>query len=80
MTSQAELREIALGAARSYLRRMGIDPATIEPDKALAALDDLYRIDQEVLASIWYGSASDNQIKLFKREFSKWKERQRILG
>ena len=67
----AELRKIALGAARSYLRAQGTDPAQVDAQAAMAALDDLYRIDQATLASLWYGQASDNQIQLFRREWKK---------
>ena len=66
-----ELRKIALGAARSYLREQGTDPAQVEAQAAMEALDDLYRIDQATLASIWYGQASDNQVREFRRE---WRE------
>jgi len=69
----AELREIAIRAARSYLRAQGTDPAQVNVDAALAALDDLYRIDQAMLASLWYGQASDNQMREFRRE---WREQQ----
>ena len=69
--TKAQLRETALRAARSYLREQGIDPAQVDAEAALAALDDLYRIDQATLASLWYGQTSDNQIRLFRREWRK---------
>jgi len=65
-------RRIAAGAARSQLRRWGIDPKTVDAASALRVLDDIYRVDPELIASLWYGEASDNQIRLFKKEWIKW--------
>ena len=67
------MRRIAAGAIRSEARKQGIDPTTLDAEAALRMLDDLYRIDPVLIASVWYGSASDNQIKQFKREWRKWK-------
>ena len=68
----AELRKIALRAARSYLRAQGADPARVDAQAAMAALDDLYRIDRATLASIWYGQASDNQVREFRLDWQAW--------
>ena len=71
---KAALRSLALGAARDYLRKQGIDPAMAPPAEALSALDDNHRIDADTLASQWYGDASANQINLFKKEWIKWQK------
>ena len=67
--NQAEMRQIALRAARSRMRMMGIEPESSDSDDALAVLDDSYRVAPDTIAAIWYGNASDNQIKMFKREW-----------
>ena len=66
-------REIAISAARSYLREQGIDPLTCDSLDALEALDDLERLDGETIAAQWYRDATPNQIKLFEREWRKWR-------
>jgi hypothetical protein len=70
--NQSEMRQIAIGATRSQLRRLNIDPRKASSDDALEALDDIYRVEPELIASLWYGNASDNQIRLFRREWEKW--------
>jgi len=65
-----EKRAIALGAARSQLRRMGVPIDQSVPfDDALAVLDDLHRSEPDLIASQWYAQASENQIKLLRREW-----------
>jgi len=69
----AELRKISLGAARSYLRDQGIDPAGVSADDALAALDDICRMDGALCVYVWYVQLdSTNQTQLFRREWRKW--------
>jgi len=67
--TQAEQRQIARSATRSQLRRNGTDPETVTVAVALIVLDELARRDSSLVASIWYENASDNQIRLFKREW-----------
>jgi hypothetical protein len=69
--NQQEQRQTAIRAARSQARRAGIDPAKLDGRGALAVLDDLARVDPALIAASWYGAASDNQVKLFVREWSK---------
>ena len=65
-----EKRAVALGAARSQLRRMGVTLEKSVPfDDVLRVLDDLNRTEPELVASQWYAKASDNQIKLLRREW-----------
>lgn len=70
----ASKRKIALSAARSQLERSGFSKHDIERtlscDAALAALDDLLRLSPDTIAAQWYSIASDNQIKLFRREWN----------
>ncbi len=72
--TQAEYRKIALGAIRSQARSQHIDPETMSAEDALAILDDLYRMTPNLVASLWYGQASDSQVKIFKREWDAWKK------
>jgi len=67
-------REIAMSAARSHLREQGIDPLTCDSEDALIALDDLSRLDSGLVGSQWYLEATDNQVKLFRREWRKWRK------
>jgi len=70
--TQEKMREIAIGAARSILREHGVsEPRFCSPEAALDHLDDFAREHPERTAAIWYLGASDNQIKLFKREWNK---------
>ena len=66
-----EQRRVALGAVRSQMRRVGINPKTASSDSAYAVMDDLARSEPNLIASIWYLDASDNQVKLFIREWNK---------
>jgi hypothetical protein len=66
----SEQRSIALGAARSVMRAAGINPRQATANDALLTLDDSCRIDFGTIAAQWYLSASSNQIKLFRREWS----------
>lgn len=70
--NKSEQRKIALGAARSYLRKQGIEPRTASANDAFAALDDLARLDGNLIASRWYVAMSKNQEKLFRREWANW--------
>ncbi len=67
-------RKIAISAARSYLREQGIDPLACDSEDALIALDDLSRLDSDLTGSQWYLAATDNQVKLFRREWRKWRK------
>lgn len=67
--TKTEMRGIARGAARAYLRDMGIDPDDATAEDALRALDDLARTEPELVASRWYNDATERQYKLFVREW-----------
>lgn len=68
MASKSQQRRYAIGAARVEMSRTG--KVSRDPNDALAVLDDLLRQDPGLEASIWYANATDNQIKLFRREWS----------
>ena len=68
-----EQRQIAIQAARSYLRKQGVNPIQASADDALEALDDCYRLDAQTIASLWYGQASNRQVLLFRREWRQWR-------
>lgn len=70
--NQKEKRKIALEAARSQFRRIGIQPKIQTASQALALLDDLLRSEPDLIASRWYDTASDHQKELFEREWQKW--------
>jgi hypothetical protein len=67
----SEQRKIAIGAAMSELRRKDIKVNTVDAKGALCVLDDLAAIFPSLTASEWYSQASDYQVKLFTREWSK---------
>lgn len=67
--NKSEMRHIAGGAVRSEARRTGRNPDELTTKEALQILDDLYRMEPALIAAMWYGEASDNQIKLFEREW-----------
>jgi hypothetical protein len=68
--TKAEQRQVVLRAVRAQLRRMGVSVDAFIPFRdVLAVLDDLHRAEPELVASRWYASASDYQIKLLRREW-----------
>lgn len=64
--------KIAIGATRSEMRRQGRSPHQHDADEAVLVLDDLSRSEPDLLASIWYSRASDEQIKRFKAAWGRW--------
>jgi hypothetical protein len=67
-----EKRSIALGAARSQLRHVGMIPDRSVPfDDVLKVLDDLHRVEPDLIASQWYINASDRQITLLRRDWNR---------
>jgi hypothetical protein len=73
--TQQEARHIAIGATRSYLRSMGYTTDEMTAQDALAAIDDIARSEPGTIAGEWFINASDNQIKLYKREWRAWQKR-----
>lgn len=62
-------REIAIGAVRSYLRSMGIEPLETSVEGAVDALDDLIRADKNTIAAGFAQYASITQLKKFQRDW-----------
>ncbi len=90
--TQTEQRHIVLGAARSELRRlkMPLDPYAISFEDVLAVLDDLCRVEPDLVASQWYRQASEHEIRLLRREWlrqrhtdtsaaGRWRPRKRMI-
>jgi hypothetical protein len=71
--TQAEQRQIAIRAARAALRQMGIDPTTVDAAGAFCVLDDLSRVEPDLVASRWHAAASDNQQRLFIQEWGQFR-------
>lgn len=64
-----EMRDIAMGAVRSELRRQGRDPKCLQEYAALNVLDDIARAEPKLIASRWYLNASDLQLRWFRLEW-----------
>lgn len=75
--NKKQQREIALSSARSKAREMNIKPEFISANDALGILDDINRSDKELICSEWYNNRTENQEKLFIKEWNKWKEERR---
>ena len=70
--NQTEKRQTAIGATRSQMRTMGINPKSENSQEALTVLDDIARSEPNLIASEWYIEASDNQIKLFRQDWNQY--------
>lgn len=70
-------RDIAVGAVRSQLRSQGIDPRTVSPSDAHAVLDDLARVEPDLVASQWYQAADERQLQSFYEEWQGWLDDER---
>lgn len=75
----AEQRQIAIGATRSYMRQMGIDPRARSADQAWESLDEIATTKPTLIASEWaveayrrYEIGQTNQIDLFSREWNRY--------
>ncbi len=84
MTTNAQERAIALGAVRACMRARGISPETASVQDAERVLDDLYQTDKHLVAAQWYEratseQASDNQMRLFAREWRAWQRQTRSM-
>lgn len=69
---KAEQRRVAIGAARARLRKYDHDPVDATWEDALAELDALLQEDKTLVAAMWYASATDAQVNLFRREWNRW--------
>lgn len=71
-----EQRRIAIGAARAEMRSVQQVPEQATFDDVLSALNEMSLRDKNLIASQWYLQASDNQIKLARKEWAAWKKQQ----
>lgn len=69
--------ELAVGAVRSQLRSMGVDPETVSPSDAHAVLDDLSRSEPELVVCQWYQAVDDRQLTRFYTMWQEWLDEQR---
>lgn len=69
--NQYDKRQTALGAVRSEIRHNGYKVKDYTSVQALAVLDDMARQYPNLTACQWYINASNNQIKLFEKEWGK---------
>ena len=76
--TRAQQRAVALSAARYYLRRMQINPLEVSAQEAHAALDDYARLYPVMVGSQWYGSASEQELSQFYRDWESWQRRQSL--
>lgn len=76
-TTLSEQREIAMGAARAWLRRNGAEPSEFDYGKAFNALDELAQINPNTIAAQWYLNDNANQTKLFRQEWRRWRAKER---
>ncbi|MBA2682063.1 MAG: hypothetical protein H0U76_27180 [Ktedonobacteraceae bacterium] len=70
--TRKQQRDVALGAARSLLRQLGINPGEASAEDAHVVLDDYARCAPEMVASQWYMAATDNDLDAFYRDWRRW--------
>ena len=68
MTPMEKARDMALATARSIIRERHLE-MTLE--NAERVLDEYARTNPEYLTGLWWLNTSDNQWKLFRREWKK---------
>jgi hypothetical protein len=74
--TQEQAREIAIGAVRSYMRSMSIEPSSQTSDQAYASLNDLAMQDGGTVAGHFSRFASINQLDLFVKDWNRWQKNQ----
>jgi hypothetical protein len=72
-----EMRQIAAGAARSLLRKIGLLNYSATVEDADMVLDELSRdpANEKLIAVQWFKYSSDNQYDLFAREWKRWQRK-----
>ncbi len=79
--SAIEMRHIALSAVRGFMRSHMLDPLKFPAHEAHEVLDDMARLQPDLIASRWYRSASSAQLSRFYQEWEAWRqETQRMLS
>ena len=74
--TQAKQRAIALSAVRAQLRTAALLPELITPSEAHAVLDDVCRVETDLVACQWYSNADGRQLALFYRDWEEWQAEQ----
>ena len=77
---RSEQRKIALGVVRSIARENHYDMLMMTGDVAHAILDDFARTHPQMWASEWYYTATDNELRLFYRDWSRWRHELQALS
>lgn len=76
--TKAQQRDIAMGAVRSHLRMVGIDPRKASINQTESALNELMLYNPKLIAAQWYANSSKRQWLLWKTEWRKWQRGQSI--
>jgi hypothetical protein len=71
-----EMRAVTVGAVRSHLRTLVKDPALACGEDVARALDGVARANPGTVAATFHLHASDNQYRLFMRDFRRWQRNQ----
>lgn len=74
----SERRHIAIAAVRAEARKHNENPVAYTVSDAWATLDNLNRVDPDLVASQYYNTASDSEYKLFARDWRKWRDTLKI--
>jgi hypothetical protein len=69
----------AVFKARDLLREQGVDPATVDYNRALAALDALCETEPDHAAARWYREASKEACQRFARTWSRYRRKKQLL-
>jgi len=72
-----EMRQVAAGAARSLLRQIGPLTGNESAEDAWLVLDELSRKpeNENLVAVQWFKYSSENQYKLFNKEWERWQRK-----
>lgn len=71
MDTLEQQREITLGVIR-WIQRQA--PCRLSWKDAQAALDDFARVHPDTVAAIFWKDCSDNQYRLLRRDFNRWRQ------
>jgi hypothetical protein len=77
--TRTEQRQLALGAARSLLRKQGRNVFTASVLDAHQVLDDFACQYPACMVSCWYRTASEFELALFYRDWDVWQQKQHWL-
>jgi len=72
--TRAQQRAVALSTARYQLRQLKVNLLEASAADAHAALDDNARRYPEMVGAKWYRSASEDELRLFYRDWCNWQQ------